>query len=43
MLATCVAAGWSTADYREPDHPLQRAVRSEIERLTGVPVAHCDR
>lgn len=40
MLATCVAAGWSTADYLAPDHPLQRAVRAEIERLTGVPVAH---
>lgn len=40
MLATCVAAGWRTADYLAPDHPLQRAVRAEIERLTGVPVAY---
>lgn len=40
MLATCVAAGWPSADYLAPDHPLQRAIRAEIERLTGVPVAH---
>ncbi len=40
MLATCVAAGWPTADYLAPDHPLQRAVRAGIERLTGVAVEH---
>jgi L-asparaginase II len=26
MLATCVANGWPTDTYREPDHPLQRAI-----------------
>ena len=24
MLATCVAAGWPTQDYLDPEHPLQR-------------------
>jgi L-asparaginase II len=39
MLATCVAAGWPTASYTEPDHPLQDAIRQAIERLTGESVA----
>ncbi|MBO3083161.1 asparaginase [Cellulomonas sp. zg-ZUI188] len=38
MLATCVAAGWPTADYLDPEHPLQRATRDVIAELTGVPV-----
>jgi L-asparaginase II len=40
MLATCLAAGWPTAGYRETAHPLQVAVRATIEDLTGVPVRH---
>ena len=40
MLATCVAAGWPTTDYLDPGHPLQRAIRTGIERLTGVPAEH---
>jgi len=39
MLATCVAAGWPTAAYRAPDHPLQLEIRRVIERLTGEPVS----
>jgi L-asparaginase II len=35
MLATCVAAGWPTAGYRDPEHPLQRSLRATIEQLTG--------
>jgi L-asparaginase II len=35
MLATCVAAGWSTDGYTDPDHPLQKEIRESIERLTG--------
>jgi L-asparaginase II len=35
MLATCVAAGWDPACYRDPSHPLQRAVRATMAELTG--------
>ena len=35
MLATCVANGWPTATYLEPDHPLQIAVRETVTELTG--------
>jgi L-asparaginase II len=38
MLATCVAAGWPTSGYCDPEHPLQRALRATIEELTGDPV-----
>jgi L-asparaginase II len=39
MLATCVAAGWPTATYTDPRHPLQLQVRDTIARLAGEPVA----
>jgi L-asparaginase II len=39
MLATCVAAGWPTATYRDPDHPLQQALRETVEDLTGEKVS----
>jgi L-asparaginase II len=39
MLATCVAAGWPTATYTDPDHPLQVQIRATIGRLAGEPVA----
>ncbi len=39
MLATCVAAGWSTETYREPDHPLQQAIRTALEDSAGEKVA----
>jgi L-asparaginase II len=35
MLATCVAAGWPTAGYRDPRHPLQLSLRSTVEELTA--------
>jgi len=35
MLAACVAAGWDVADYRNPAHPLQRAIAETIAELTG--------
>jgi L-asparaginase II len=38
MLATCVAAGWPTATYTDPDHPLQQEIRATIARLAGEPV-----
>ncbi len=40
MLATCRLAGWDPATYRDPGHPLQRAVRAAVEDLTGVPATH---
>jgi L-asparaginase II len=40
MLATCRVAGWDTATYRDPGHPLQRAVRATVADLTGVPAVH---
>jgi L-asparaginase II len=39
MLLTCVANGWSLADYYEPEHPLQVAIKATIEELTGESVA----
>lgn len=39
MLATCVAAGWPTASYRDPGHPLQKRIAATIERLAGEPAA----
>ena len=39
MLAACVAAGWDTATYRDPAHPLQRLIVEVVEELTGEPVA----
>ncbi len=39
MLATCVAAGWPTASYTDPGHPLQTEIRRAVERLAGEPVA----
>ncbi|MDQ1748514.1 MAG: hypothetical protein QOD07_2777 [Frankiaceae bacterium] len=40
MLATCVAAGWPTAGYRDPAHPVQLAIRATVERLCAEQVAH---
>ncbi|MBV9098657.1 MAG: asparaginase [Frankiaceae bacterium] len=39
MVATCVAADWPTQGYRDPDHPLQVAIRATVEGLCGEPVA----
>lgn len=36
MLAACITAGWSTDDYRSPDHPLQRRIIDLISDVTGV-------
>ncbi|WP_395727823.1 asparaginase [Nakamurella sp.] len=35
MLRTCRAARWSTANYLDPAHPLQRRIRSTVERFAG--------
>jgi len=39
MLATCVAAGWDTATYRELRHPLQQLMAQTLADLSGEPVA----
>lgn len=39
MLATCVAAGWDTATYRDPGHPLQLAIADAVAELAGEPVS----
>ena len=39
MLATCVAAGWSTSDYLDPGHPLQKEIARAIPELVGEPIA----
>jgi L-asparaginase II len=39
MLATCVAAGWPTDSYTDPDHPLQLAIAATVAELAGEPVA----
>lgn len=38
MLATCVAAGWPTTSYTDPDHPLQLEIKATLSRLAGEPV-----
>lgn len=35
MLLACRANGWSTEDYLDPDHALQKRVLDVLERLTG--------
>jgi L-asparaginase II len=35
MLATSVLNGWPTADYLEPDHPVQRVIVDELARRAG--------
>jgi L-asparaginase II len=39
MLATCVAAGWPTASYTDPEHPLQQQIKARISGLAGEPVS----
>jgi L-asparaginase II len=39
MLLTCLAAGWPTEGYTDPDHPLQVRLRDAVESFAGEPVA----
>jgi L-asparaginase II len=39
MLATCVINGWPTDSYLEPTHPLQVAIKNEVEAMSGEKVA----
>ena len=40
MLAACVAQGWRTDDYLDPEHPLQLLVREAVEDVCRERVAH---
>jgi L-asparaginase II len=40
MLHTARLHGWSTSDYLDPEHPLQREIAATVEDLTGERVAH---
>ena len=40
MLLACVAGGWDTASYLDPEHPFQRLVRDTVQEATGAPVEH---
>ena len=35
MLAACRAKGWEIQSYRQPDHPLQRAIEEAVLRSSG--------
>ena len=35
MVATCVTNGWELESYKKADHPLQRAIAAEFEKLSG--------
>ncbi|CAN1527945.1 AnsA L-asparaginase II [Candidatus Nanopelagicaceae bacterium] len=39
MLATCVINGWPTDSYLDPTHPLQLAIKAEVENMSGEKVA----
>ena len=39
MLATCVINGWPTDSYLDPTHPLQVAIKAEVEAMSGEAVA----
>jgi L-asparaginase II len=39
MLATCVINGWPIDSYLDPVHPLQLAIKAEVEQMSGENVA----
>ncbi|SDZ12710.1 asparaginase [Amycolatopsis xylanica] len=40
MLCTARLKGWSTKDYLDPAHPMQRQMAATMEDLTGAKIAH---
>lgn len=40
MLLTCAINDWPTRTYLEPEHPLQQAIRWQVEALAGEAVQH---
>jgi L-asparaginase II len=39
MLAACVASGWPTKNYLDPEHPLQQAIEARLTETAEEPVA----
>lgn len=39
MLAACVSAGWPTATYTDPGHPLQVLIAETVSGMTGESIA----
>ena len=39
MLATCVINSWPIDSYLDPTHPLQLAIKAEVEQMSGEKVA----
>ncbi|WP_394160906.1 asparaginase [Galactobacter valiniphilus] len=40
FLTACVASGWPTEGYLDPNHPLQRSVMDVVEEFSGAPVGN---
>lgn len=40
MIATCVANDWPVEGHLDPDHPLQRHIAAEVNRVTGGALVH---
>lgn len=40
MLAACVASGWPTESYLDPEHPLQRRIAALLAERAEEPIAH---
>jgi L-asparaginase II len=40
MLATCVQNGWDLTTYLAPEHPLQTALRANLESTVGATTSH---
>ncbi len=40
FLWACTENGWDVAGYLEPNHPMQRAVRTVLEEYTGEKITH---
>lgn len=40
MILTCTLNGWPIDDYRTPDHPLQKQIRTAIEDSAGERASH---
>lgn len=40
FLSACVASGWDTESYLDPEHPLQRSVMAAVEEFSGAPIGN---